>query len=50
MVGVPIVAAVGAPSSLAIECAEANSMTLVGFLRGKGFNVYTAPERIMFDR
>ncbi len=50
MVGVPIVAAVGAPSSLAIECAEANNMTLVGFLRGQGFNVYTAPERIMFDR
>ncbi|MFK8030106.1 MAG: formate dehydrogenase accessory sulfurtransferase FdhD [Gammaproteobacteria bacterium] len=49
MAGVPIVAAVGAPSSLAIECAEANNMTLVGFLRGQGFNIYSHPERISMD-
>ena len=49
MAGIPIVAAVGAPSSLAIECAAANNMTLVGFLRGQGFNIYTSPERIIFD-
>ncbi len=49
MAGVPIVAAVGAPSSLAIECAEANNMTLVGFLRGQGFNIYSVPERIRLD-
>lgn len=46
MAGVPLVAAVGAPSSLAIECADANRMTLVGFLRGQGFNIYTRPDRI----
>lgn len=49
MAGVPLVAAVGAPSSLAVECAEANNMTLVGFLRGRGFNAYTVPERIRYD-
>jgi FdhD protein len=44
--GVPIVCAVSAPSSLAVEVAEEFGMTLVGFLRGRRCNVYTAPDRV----
>jgi FdhD protein len=44
--GIPIVCAVSAPSDLAIETAERLGVTLVGFLRGDGFNLYANDERV----
>lgn len=44
--GIPLLAAVSAPSSLAIDLAQASGITLVGFIRGDSFNIYTHPERI----
>jgi FdhD protein len=44
--GVPIVCAVSAPSSMAVSVADRLGITLVGFLRGSSFNVYTHPGRI----
>ncbi|MGH1434555.1 MAG: formate dehydrogenase accessory sulfurtransferase FdhD [Lewinella sp.] len=45
--GTPLLAAIGAPSSLAIQLAEENGITLIGFLRQDRLNVYTYPERIV---
>ena len=44
--GIPMLVAVGAPSSLAVATALRFGLTLVGFLRGERFNVYSAPERV----
>jgi len=47
--GIPILCAVSAPSSLAVDVAQRFGMTLVGFLRGERFNIYTGPARIQLD-
>ena len=49
LAGVPMLAAVGAPSSLAVELADNFGMTLAGFLSDKRFNLYCCPERIEED-
>lgn len=46
--GIPVLAAVGAPSSLAVELAEEVGLTLVGFSRGTGFSIYAHPQRVQF--
>jgi FdhD protein len=46
MAGVPVLAAVSAPSSLAVDLAAESGLTLVGFLRGTTMNIYTGAERI----
>lgn len=46
--GIPVLVAVGAPSSLAVQLAEQSNITLCGFAGQARFNIYTHPERILF--
>jgi FdhD protein len=47
LAGIPLLAAVSAPSSLAVSLAEQAGLTLVGFLRGPSMNVYTGGQRVV---
>ena len=46
MAGIPVIGAVSAPSSLAVQTAARLGITVVGFLRGDHFNIYSHPERV----
>jgi FdhD protein len=45
--GIPILAAVSAPTSLALKLARELDLTLAGFVRGQRLNIYTAPQRLV---
>jgi FdhD protein len=47
--GIPIMAAIGAPSNLAVELAQERGITLIGFLKSDRFNIYTHPKRIKLN-
>ena len=49
MAGIPLLAAVSAPSSLAVDLAVEAGMTLVGFLRGTSMNVYAGQQRVLLE-
>ncbi|MFE7844086.1 formate dehydrogenase accessory sulfurtransferase FdhD [Microbacterium sp. NPDC057407] len=49
MAGIPILSAVSAPSSLAVELAEASGITLAGFVRGTSMNLYARPDRVVLS-
>jgi FdhD protein len=44
--GIPMLVAVGAPSSLAVQLAQEFGITLVGFAKSSGFNIYTGSQRV----
>ena len=44
--GIPVIAGISAPTTLAVDCAKKSNMTLIGFLRNDRMNVYTHPNRI----
>ena len=48
--GLPLVAAVSAPSTLAVDFARENNQTLIGFLRPPSFNIYSHIERVILER
>lgn len=48
--GAPVLAAVSAPSDLAVDAAQRLGLTLLGFLRGDGFNIYSRPDRVALAR
>ncbi|RJO69835.1 formate dehydrogenase accessory sulfurtransferase FdhD [Nocardia panacis] len=50
MAGIPVLGAVSAPSSLAVDLAAQSGLTLVGFLRGPTMNIYTGAERLIESR
>ena len=45
--GIPVIGSISAPSSLAVETCETLGMTLLGFVRGKSFNIYSGTQRII---
>ena len=49
MVGIPVVCAIGAPSSLAVELAQRSNMTIIGFIKPHSFNIYSADWRVKMD-